>query len=80
MGLAQFNGASITGRQQLVFAAIPAMPDRAYGMNHMPRRQPITPGDLATAGLAAMERAAFGEKFRPGRAVDRSIDAATAEQ
>jgi hypothetical protein len=80
MGLAQFNGAPITGRQQLVFAAIPAMPDRADGMNHMPRRQPITSGDLGTAGLAAMERAAFGKKFGTSRAMDRSIDAAAAEQ
>jgi hypothetical protein len=27
-----------------------------------------------------MERAAFGKKFGPGRAMDRPIDAATAEQ
>jgi hypothetical protein len=27
-----------------------------------------------------VERAAFGEKLWPGRAVDRSIDAAAAEQ
>ena len=80
MGLAEFNGAPITRRQQLVFAVIPAMPDRADGMNHMPRRQPITLGDLGTAGLAAMERAAFGEKLWPGRTVDRSIDAAATEQ
>ncbi len=49
-------------------------------MNHMPRRQPITPGDLGVAGLAAMQRAAFGEKLRAGRAMDRAIDAAATEQ
>jgi hypothetical protein len=27
-----------------------------------------------------MERAAFGEKFGPGRTMDRTIQAATAEQ
>ncbi len=46
----------------------------------MPRRKPITSGDLGAAGLAAMEGAAFGEKLRPGSAVDRAIDAAAAEQ
>ena len=55
------------------------MPNRADGMNHMPRRQPITSGDLGAAGLAAIERAAFGKKFGTSRAMDRSIDAAAAE-
>jgi hypothetical protein len=49
-------------------------------MNHMPRRQTVTPGDFGAAGLAAMQRAAFGQQLRPGRAMDRTIDAATAEQ
>jgi hypothetical protein len=43
-------------------------------------RQPISVGDLGVAGLAAIQGAAFGQKFRPGRAMDRPIDAATAEQ
>jgi hypothetical protein len=29
-------------------------------MNHMPRRQTVTPCDFGIAGLAAMESAAFG--------------------
>ena len=49
-------------------------------MNHMPRRQTISPGDFGAAGLATVERAAFVEQFGPGRAMDRTIDAATAEQ
>ena len=52
-------------------------PDR---MDHMPRRQPISAGDLGIAGRATIERAAFGEQFGPGRAMDRAIDAAAAEQ
>src|SRR5882762_8059822 len=56
------------------------MPDRANGMNHMPRRQPITVGDFGVAGLAAMEGAAFGEKFGPGRAMDGAIDAAAQQR
>ena len=49
-------------------------------MDHMPRRQPIAAGDLGVAGLAAMERAAFGEQLGPGGAMDRAVDAAAAEQ
>jgi hypothetical protein len=49
-------------------------------MDHIPRRQSISFGDFGAAGLAAMQGAAFGEKLRPGRAMDCAIDAATAEQ
>jgi hypothetical protein len=49
-------------------------------MNHMPRRQPVSPGDFGVAGAAAMERAAFGQQLGPGRPMDRAIDAASAEQ
>jgi hypothetical protein len=46
----------------------------------MPRRQTISSGDFGIAGRAAVERAAFGQQFGPGRAVDRAIDAAATEQ
>jgi hypothetical protein len=49
-------------------------------MNHMPCRQPIRGSDLGAAGLAAIQGAAFGKKFGAGRAMDRPIDAATAQQ
>jgi len=58
----------------------PAVPDRANGMNHMLRRQLISPGDLGVAGFAAMEGAAIGEKLRPGGTVDGAVHAASAEQ
>jgi hypothetical protein len=61
VGLAQFDGAAIAGRQRLIFALAAAVPDRTDGMDHMPGRQPIPPGDLGIAGLAAIERAAFGK-------------------
>ena len=80
MGLAKFDGAAVAGRQRLIFALAAAMPDRADGMNHMPRRQTIASGDFGVAGLAAVERAAFGKKLRPGGAMDRAVDAAAAEQ
>jgi hypothetical protein len=80
MSLAEFDGAAIARRQGLVFALAPAMPDRADGMDHMPRRQPIPLGDLGVAGRTAMERAAFGQKLGPGRAMDRTIDTAPTKQ
>ena len=46
----------------------------------MPRRKPVSPGDLGAAGLAAIQGAAFGEKLGARGAMDGAIDAATAEQ
>ena len=80
MGLTQFDGAGVARGQQCILALAAAVPDRAHGMDHMPRRQPIAQGDFGAAGLAAMEAAAFGEKFGSRRAMDRAIDAAAAEQ
>jgi hypothetical protein len=80
MGPAEFDRSDIAGRQRLIFALVSTVPHRTDGMDHMPRRQTITLGDFRAAGLAAMERAAFGQQIRPGGAMDRAIDAATAEQ
>jgi hypothetical protein len=49
-------------------------------MNHAPRRKLVTFGDFGTAGLAAIQGAAFGEKLRARGAMNGAIDAATAEQ
>jgi hypothetical protein len=49
-------------------------------MNHMPRRETISSGDFGLAGFAAMERAAFGQKFGPRRAMDGAVDPAATEQ
>jgi hypothetical protein len=49
-------------------------------MDHIPRWQPIAPGDFGVAGRAAMKRAALGKKFGASRTMDRPIDAATAQQ
>jgi len=42
--------------------------------------QPISAGDFGVAGRAAIQRAAFREQFGAGGAMDRTIDAASAEQ
>ena len=77
---AQFDRAAIAGGEQFVFAVAAAIPDRTDGVDHMPRRKPVSAGDLGVARRAAIERAAFGEQFGPGGAMDRAIDAAPAEQ
>ena len=80
VGLTEFERAAVAGGEQLIFAIVAAMPDRPDGVDHMPRRQPVTQRDLGVAGRAAMERAAFSEQFGAGAAMDRAIDAAPAEQ
>jgi hypothetical protein len=80
VGLAQFDGAGVARRQCLILAAVSPVPHRADGVNHMPRRQPITPGDFGIPRRTAEQGAAFGEKLGPGRAMDCAIDATAAEQ
>jgi hypothetical protein len=76
----EFDGAAIARGQQGLFTLGATMPDRTDGMNHMPRRQPITPGDFCLAGRAAVETAALGQQFGTGRAMDSAIHATAAEQ
>jgi hypothetical protein len=78
--MAELDGAAIARRQRVILAPAAAMPDRADGMNHVPRRQPIRQSDFGIAGGAAMKRTAFGKKLGSGRAMDRAIDAPAAEQ
>jgi hypothetical protein len=80
VALTEFDGVSITGRQRLIFTLAAGIPDRADGVNHMPGWQAITSGNLGSAGLAAAQCAAFGNQLRAGRAMDRTIDAAAAQQ
>jgi len=58
--LGQIDGAGVARRQRFILAPAAALPDRTDGMNHMPRRKPVTFGNLGAAGLAAIQRAAFG--------------------
>ena len=78
--LAQLDNADIARGQRLILTRLPTMPNRPNGMDHMTRRQAITGGDLGAAGLTAPEPAAFGQKRRPGRPMDRAIDTTTTEQ
>src|SRR5262249_6179539 len=70
----------ITGREQVVLALAAAAPHRADGVDDVLGFQAIAAGDLGGTGVAAAERAAFGEKLRSGGAMDGTVDAAAAEQ
>src|SRR3569833_1891846 len=74
------NRFAIAGGETLVLAASPALPNRPVGMDHVGCRQPITPGDLGIAGVAAMELTTLFDQLRPCGAMDRAIHAAAAEQ
>ena len=76
----KFERGAITGGQQFIFALAAAAPYRTDRVDHVLGRQPIAAGDLGAAGLAAAKRAAFGEQFRPGGAMDGAVNAAAAEQ
>ena len=71
---------AIAGGEQRILVRSAALPHRADRVDDVLRRQPVAARDLRRAGLAAAERAAFGEQLRPGRAMDRAVDAAAAEQ
>src|SRR5262245_14843671 len=71
---------AITGRQQIVLALVSAAPHRADRVDDVLGFEAIAARDLGGAGIAAAERAAFGEQVRPGGAMDGAVDAAAAEQ
>src|SRR3954471_19585845 len=76
----KLDGTAMARREQLglIFAA--AAPDRAHGVEHVPRRQRAARGWLHLSWVAAAEQAALGQDRRSTRAVDRAVHAAAAEQ
>lgn len=66
--------------EKLVFAVVPAVPDRADGVDDPFRGQIITLGDFRLAGFAAVERAALFQQLRPGGAMDGAVHAAAAQE
>ncbi len=64
----------------MILAGLSAVPDRADGMDDMPRRQPIPAGDLGAAGFAAVQHPALVREFRSGGAVNGTVDPAAAKQ
>jgi hypothetical protein len=70
----------ITGGEQLLFVVRAAAPDRSDSVNDMPGLQPVPGGYFRRSGRAAAERSAFGQQFRPGRAMNGAIHTAAAQQ
>jgi len=71
---------AIAGGQQVVLTIAAAIPYRTDGMDDVFCFQAISAGDLGATGHAAIERAAFGEQLRPRGTMDRTVDAASAEE
>ncbi len=65
-------------QRRLTGPAVP--PHRPDGMNHVPRRQPMASRQFRIPGRAAVERSAFGEQLGAGRAMDRTVHPAAAQQ
>ncbi len=80
MEAAKLDTAAIARCEQRIFVTGTAVPNRSDGMDHVPRREQVAFGDLGVAGLAAVQHPAFGEQFGAGGIMDRTIDAASAEQ
>jgi hypothetical protein len=80
VSLAEFDRAGVARGQRLIFAPATAVPDRADGVDDMPRRQPMAGRDFGLAGLATIEGTAFGQEFGAGSPMNRAIDATAAEQ
>src|SRR5262249_49584259 len=71
---------AITGREQVVLALAATAPHRSDGVDDVLGFEAVAAGDLGGTGIAAAERATFGEKLRAGGAMDGAVDAAAAEQ
>ena len=56
------------------------VPDRARRMDHIFGGKPVSLRDLCLSRLASVQRAAFSQQLRSGRAVDRAVYPAPAQQ
>ena len=76
----EIERAAITARQQRFFVGHAALPHRPDRVDDVPGLEPVTARNLGRAGLAAAERAAFRQQFRPGGAMNGAVDAAAAQK
>jgi hypothetical protein len=70
----------MTRGQQLGFVVRTASPDGPDGVNDVPRSKPSGARRLGVTGVATTQQAALREQLGPGRAVDRTVDSAPAEE
>lgn len=74
----QLQTRAITTRQQNGIFRRAAV-DRPHRVDHVARRQAIALGDFGAARIATAQGPALIQQLGTGRAVDRPIDAATAQ-
>ena len=74
-----FEAAAVAAGEQRRLAFAAAAPDRADGVDDVPRGQIVAAGQLRVAGRAAAEPPAFLQQPGPGRAVDRPVHPAAAQ-
>jgi hypothetical protein len=77
--LRQVERAPVARREQFRLAVPAAVPYRPDRVNHVLGRQLVTTGDFRVAGRAAAECLAFAQQFAACCAVNRAVDAATAQ-
>ena len=74
------QGARVAGTELVALAIFTAVPDGADGVDDMAGFEPIAQSDFRFARAAAVQHAALGQQFRPGGAMNRSIDASATEK
>src|ERR1035437_2009646 len=76
----QSQALAVAGGEQFGLALGAALPYRSDGVNDVFGREAVAARDLGAPGGAAPQRAALGEQFRSGGAVDRAVHAAAAQE
>src|SRR5262249_15011163 len=80
MPLGERQAGAVAAGQERVLAAPPALPYRAYGMDHPLGWEAVSARDPRLARRTAAERAALLEQTRARGAVNRAVHATAAEQ
>ena len=78
--LSQSHGRIVAGGQQFALMISTAIPNWAYGMDHLLTRQVIGIGHLALSGLTASQRPALFQQSFSCCTVDGAIDASPTQQ
>src|SRR5487761_1719219 len=80
MLLRQLQRCAIGAGEKVVLSVTPAAPARTYGMYHVTGGKVVSACHPCASCLAAAQHAAFCQQLRASRAVDRAINAASAQQ
>ncbi len=70
----------VAGGQKGGLVVDSASPDRPHGVDDEFRGQKVAFGRLGVAGFTSAEESAFEEEIRPGRSMNRTVHAASAEE